>query len=289
MPATTDDDVYITLFISPANLDIKMYETLLRPFEAHNDPVLPSIDEIGNKLKNQEARREVKRLKQIAASDARKGKILGKKRKRDELELESQSGNDRSGKEGPEQGLREGEGAANVTVSIGVVDEKEGGEEEEGEGEELIELETKRVRTDRVGEKQEQEREPEREQSVQEAAATASTLSDPDPQAERGSGVRPMKLEESHEHVFTEAALTDDLTPLDNSDEAPESPQRMVFSRVINEVRGHTSYLTFAVLLPTLLPPKNPDLFVVDEDKSAKNPEKTSIECLDTEMRQAEE
>ena len=78
MPATTDDDVHITLFISPANLDIKMYETLLRPFEAHNDPVLPSIDEIGNKLKNQEARREVKRLKQIAASDARKGKILGK-------------------------------------------------------------------------------------------------------------------------------------------------------------------------------------------------------------------
>ena len=98
-----------------------------------------------------------------------------------------------------------------------------------------------------------------------------------------------MKLKESDENVFTEAALTDDLTPLDNSDEAPESPQRMVFSRVINEVRGHTSYLTFAVLLPTLLPPKNPDLFVVDVEKTAKNPEKTSFECLDTEMRQAEE
>ncbi|KAK1224049.1 tRNA (adenine-N(1)-)-methyltransferase catalytic subunit trm61 [Marasmius sp. AFHP31] len=80
-----------SLFLLGFGLEITMYETLLRPHEVSSAPPLVSINEIGEKIKQSEARREEKRLKQIAQGH-RGGSGAGKKGKRkheeDEVPIE---------------------------------------------------------------------------------------------------------------------------------------------------------------------------------------------------------
>ena len=135
-----------------------MYETLIRPHDVSQSPALQTIGQVGDKLKEAEARREDKRIRQIAEAKAfREGKPLpessshGEKRKRETDTPES---------------------------------------------------ETKRVKTE--GETSE--------------VGTAS----------EGVNVGQVGAQVS----------------------ATPAPKTQTLSKVLNEVRGHTSYLTFAVLLP---------------------------------------
>ncbi|KAH8114491.1 tRNA methyltransferase complex GCD14 subunit-domain-containing protein [Phellopilus nigrolimitatus] len=69
--------------------DITMYETLLRPHEVHAIPLLP-INEVGDRLKRSEIRREEKRLKQVALSQTKRDNS-SKKRKRGPRENDDSS------------------------------------------------------------------------------------------------------------------------------------------------------------------------------------------------------
>ncbi|TRM60635.1 tRNA methyltransferase complex GCD14 subunit-domain-containing protein [Schizophyllum amplum] len=68
--------------------EITMYETLIRPHDISVPPALQTIGEIGDKLKEAEARREDKRVRQIAEAKALRAglplpEVHGAKRKRD--------------------------------------------------------------------------------------------------------------------------------------------------------------------------------------------------------------
>ncbi|KIY51559.1 tRNA methyltransferase complex GCD14 subunit [Fistulina hepatica ATCC 64428] len=65
-------------------VDIKMFETLLRPHEVIQNPVMPTIAQAGEKLKKAEVRREEKRQRQMAASRSARMHDHGAKRKRED-------------------------------------------------------------------------------------------------------------------------------------------------------------------------------------------------------------
>lgn len=58
-----------------------MYETLIRPYDVHHIPKPISIEEVVEKVKNHEIKKEERRLKQVVASELKRD---NKKRKRDE-------------------------------------------------------------------------------------------------------------------------------------------------------------------------------------------------------------
>ena len=64
--------------------EITMYETLLRPHQVDAVPPLVSVAAVGAQLKKAEARREEKRLRQIAQARAAKRKRLDEKKKQGE-------------------------------------------------------------------------------------------------------------------------------------------------------------------------------------------------------------
>ncbi|KZV73192.1 tRNA methyltransferase complex GCD14 subunit [Peniophora sp. CONT] len=153
--------------------DITMYETLLRPHEVNEVPALPSIATASDKLKQHERKREDKRMRQIAASQA---KLVEKQQKRKRNE--------------------DDEDAA------GVEDENE----------------TKRLKTDN-------------DEETGAAMTIEVTSRDRDPAAQVEAKVPAAQA------ASVEAASIEDVG-------------QQVVSRVVPEVRGHTSYLTFAILLP---------------------------------------
>ncbi|KAK7690127.1 hypothetical protein QCA50_006776 [Cerrena zonata] len=157
--------------------DITMYETLMRPHQVDVVPPLPTVTSIGSQLKEMEARREAKRLRQIANSRSR----VGDKRKREDTE-----------------GAEDSEGQQT----------RHADEAADGPG--------KRVKT-------------EQEASTADASEPAAQAA-----ASLGSGLAP-----APENVV-EAPQT----------ELPVS--KISVSKAFPEVRGHTSYLTFAVLLPAV-------------------------------------
>ncbi|KAJ7608548.1 tRNA methyltransferase complex GCD14 subunit, partial [Roridomyces roridus] len=65
-------------------IDITMYETLIRPHDVAQVPVLQPISDIEEKLKKSEEIREIKRLRQIAAKQKTDESAHGEKRKRDD-------------------------------------------------------------------------------------------------------------------------------------------------------------------------------------------------------------
>jgi len=134
--------------------EITMYETLLRPHEVNQVPVLQTVEDISEKLKKAEQKRETKRLKQIASSQQ-------SKRKR-----------------------------------------------EEDVGDELAEVDGNAVSVKRVKTDDEAVLQNRLPQEIPEILVTSSTDSDP----------------------------------------------KICVSKAIPEVRGHTSYLTFACLLPGVAP-----------------------------------
>ena len=153
-----------------------MYETLMRPHQVDVIPPLPTVASVGAQLKEMEARREVKRLRQIANSRSR----VGDKRKREETE----------GAEDSEEQAR-------------------GVDEVRGPG--------KRVKADASTEREAEHSFPESSQ-----------------QPSLGSGSAPVP-----ENVAGAPQPEPELS-------------KISVSKAFPEVRGHTSYLTFAVLLPAL-------------------------------------
>ncbi|KAJ7728838.1 tRNA methyltransferase complex subunit Cpd1 [Mycena maculata] len=153
--------------------DITMYETLLRPHDVTQVPVLQPISEIEDKLKKAEEIREIKRLRQIAAGQRSHENPHGEKRKR---------GVDINEQEAPA-----------VTEA-----------EDSGSG--------KRLKTD---------------DEMEDA-----TLSQ-DGDVSRSLDAAPTHIA----HAGTSS---------------PAPPTKISVSKAITEVRGHTSYLTFATLLPPM-------------------------------------
>lgn len=165
------------------NLDITMYETLLRPHQVDAPPPLTPIGEISAKLKSAEARREEKRLRQIANSRA----AARRKRKRD----------------GENEGVEEDAEIVGKKVKAG-----DGGEQ------------------------------PAAEQVVLEAAEAEQVA---------------LEAAEVEELGAAEVAQATPAAPSDPISADPVSPAKIGLSKAFPEVRGHTSYLTFACLLPAFV------------------------------------
>ncbi|KAI0662019.1 tRNA methyltransferase complex GCD14 subunit [Cubamyces menziesii] len=146
--------------------EITMYETLLRPHQVDTTPALEPIGAVAARLKQAEARREEKRLRQIAHA---------------RLGIERRAAKRKAGEE--EDGGREGNA-------------------EEG-------VEGKRQRIDGGG--------------------------------EGGAGEKPSPEEQARDEVEALAEL---------AARGETEPRKITLSKAFPEVRGHTSYLTFAVLLP---------------------------------------
>ncbi|TFK87492.1 tRNA methyltransferase complex GCD14 subunit [Polyporus arcularius HHB13444] len=159
--------------------EITMYETLLRPHQVESTPPLTPISVVSDRLKQSEARREEKRLRQIA--NARAGAERRAKRKAEEE-------------------------AAN---------EKDG----------------KRIKSDGEGES---DPVPPEVQAQDERAATDGMRLDGAADVAAASPIR-----------AASSAPVEDATTTEGSE-----PQKITLSKTFAEVRGHTSYLTFAVLLP---------------------------------------
>ncbi len=160
----------------------------MRPHQVDLVPSLPSVGVVGEQLKRSEARREVKRLRQIAQAHR-----TGTKRKRTDGETDEAEPND---------------------VGAG---------EEEG-------IKGKRAKTE---------------------------------EAEDGGDVQ----------MISAAPISTPHTMSEPPETEPE-PTKMSVSKAFPEVRGHTSYLTFAVLLPacveTLATP-------IEVNSPASSPSDTAI------------
>lgn len=171
--------------------EITMYETLIRPHQVDVIPSLPSIDTISTQLKQSVARRETKRLRQIANSK----QARGEKRKRDQVE-------------NPEvEAQASGSGTTADPMDVDateIAQDGDNGESSEGTAAKKTKIET--LLSD-----------------VPPAASSTSATVTP---AEKDDGAK--------------------VTP---TLDVPQ-PSKMSVSKAFPEVRGHTSYLTFAVLSP---------------------------------------
>lgn len=184
------------------NIEITMYETLLRPHEVAQVPQLQSIEKVSEKLKDAEKRREEKRLRQIANNKARLAATattgaepvsptsgISAKRKRD---------NDNDELPSDESTLPD------LDPGDAPPDTKRAKADEGGEGIEAeVDAVTASVQVDMI-----------------KAADVEGKLA----------------VDESR------MAITAFSSPVPSS--------RISVSNALPEVRGHTSYLTFAVLVP---------------------------------------
>ncbi|KAL5501486.1 TRM61 [Sanghuangporus vaninii] len=214
--------------------DITMYETLLRPHEVHTVPNMTPIGEVSKKLKQQETKREHKRRQQIAASQRKKETQPEKKRKRIFRESE---------------GSKEKRGVAEVTGERSPVDTAEPG------------TETKKLR---MGEEEFEEDFSSSLRSINNSGLSVAGITDDSvalpcttaagDHSEMAEDAVPVVNSTEREAVIVQEPLSD------SPDSLASEPSKMAVSRVINEVRGHTSYLTFAILLPNVIPGKNPFL-----------------------------
>lgn len=229
-----------------------MYETLIRPHEVYTVPAPPSIAEVSEKLKKAEARREEKRLKQIATAQERREKA-GKKRKR-ELELHSEGGNLKG--EGNEYKAEAAEGEAlgsTATEEAHIELKKPRMEEEETATDTATPSSTEPVVAPEASSSSATAHLP----SVV-AGTEGRTEIQPncmsEPERVNGTGPVPTQMDPI---VMPSPPLTPILPFIE--------PQRSVFSKVATEVRGHTSYLTFAVLLPAINFTRSNEHLIVDE------------------------
>ena len=165
-----------------------MYETLIRPHQVDVVPPLPSIDAISTQLKQSEARREAKRLRQIANSR----QARGEKRKRDN--------------EQKNQGTSTDADTRNMDA--------------DGAEEDVYASSSKKTK-------------------IQEDGAGNTATGEAVSSVASSSGAAAVeKAPEAYDAVVSELS--------------PESAttSKLSVSKAFPEVRGHTSYLTFAVLLP---------------------------------------
>lgn len=246
---------------SPISLsDITMYETLLRPHEVHTPPPLRSVAEVAADLKQAALIREQKRLQQIAASDARRaqlaasGNLPAKKRKR--------------GAVAPEQTEREsGASALNEMTTAGELESKKP-RREEGHGDVPAaasldpDAESSALNENSTAPLHKTAAQPPTLSTALNVATSTSAPSEPEPE--------PADMDQAKEDLIAiipeppqELSLSVDekgekasVAVSSSIVEASAAPSKMMpVAKVLNEVRGHTSYLTFAALLPSAYEP----------------------------------
>ena len=180
-----------------------MYETLLRPHQVDAAPALAPISVVSEKLKQSEARREEKRLRQIANARAGAERRASKRKAEDD----EPAGPGSDGKR-PRTDGEHGGGGEHVPPDVQAQDEREAVEGME------------------TG-----------------VAATAT------------------------ETLAAGTTSASAAVPPGEVQEAAEAP-RICLSKTFPDVRGHTSYLTFAVLLPATVTRKLGAAAIVSEQPS---------------------
>jgi tRNA (adenine57-N1/adenine58-N1)-methyltransferase len=194
-----------------------MFETLLRPMDVTSTPSLPSINDVTARLKAAEVKREDKRLRQIAQNREREAK---------------------EAKEAFAKAQNEGE-------VLGSSVKRKQDDDDEAKGGDEGEVEKKRVKTSNgVGEMQVDGDRP----AVPVISTTQITLS--------------QVLGPTSTSTSLPAASSTPALPSATPTPAPTAPApvpstsskppagKISVSKALPEVRGHTSYLTFATLVP---------------------------------------
>lgn len=223
-----------------------MFETLLRPIEVFQTPPLPSIADLAGQLKQAEAKREEKRLRQVAAN--RKAQAEAKEAKERE-----RVGGEGKGKEGKEGGKRKR-------------DDDDDGEEGAGEAEaeaavainSMVPKPVTKTTTSAV---------------TLDGTPSTSLLhltSTTTPSSRRGRLVKPA-VHDAPSLLPASEALSPSLAPVASTSIAtpltPITLEKMNVAKALAEVRGHTSYLTFASLVPV---PQKPSAPQTSEDDLSK-------------------
>jgi len=191
-------------------VEITMYETLMRPHEVTQMPLLKSVRQVGEELKDMAVRREERRLRQIASSAASRAK-----RKREEAGNELGLGEVQEDASLKRVKTGEGDGGETSTTNVGA--EIRIGDDDYG---------------DTVKANASTNLNP---------ATDPEVATDPIEYSDRlaGEGVRPNRRVGS-------AGINGSNSIGGDSG----SGGQLNVSKVFPEVRGHTSYLTFACLVP---------------------------------------
>jgi len=187
-----------------------MYETLMRPHEVSQIPSLKSVRQVGEELKDMAVRREERRLRQIASSAASKAK-----RKREEAGDEVGPGEEQEDALLKRVKTDEGGGSKPSTTMVGAEIRKGDGDNEDGVSSSTSTNLNSATDPD---------------------AATNPIEYSNDP---AGGGERPNQRASFGNTNGSNSAGGDD-----------GSDRQLNVSKVFPEVRGHTSYLTFACLVP---------------------------------------
>ncbi|PFH49961.1 hypothetical protein AMATHDRAFT_62126 [Amanita thiersii Skay4041] len=195
-------------------VEITMYETLQRPHDVSQIPTLPSVTEAAEKLKQSELRREEKRLRQIAANKAK---------------LSVAAAGESGGSGSTHKRKRHQDDQADADSGHSVLENNNSyiGDGDDGNG--IPPISSKKFRTDTGSEVPTYEYEipqlytPETEHATSSQGDVGTNASRPTDGSSRHTVVTPS--------IF-----------------APFS--RITVSKSFPEVRGHTSYLTFACLVP---------------------------------------
>lgn len=192
------------------SIEITMYETLMRPHEVSQVPSLKSVRQVGEELKDMAVRREERRLRQIATSAASRAK-----RKREEAGDESDLGEVQEDASLKRIKTSEGEGGNILTTKVGAEIRKDDDDNDGGvnpsPSTNLILATNPEVATDQI----------------EYSNGLAGGLTKP------------------NRRVGSANASGSGFIDGDNTDD-----RRLNVSKVFPEVRGHTSYLTFACLVP---------------------------------------
>lgn len=223
-------------------LEVTMYETLLRPHEVHTVPSLRPIQDVSDKLKKSEKRREEKRLAQVAASLSRK-EHGGKKRKRD---VQGTEGTPEDTEMLEETGLP----SSNALDPSGTEEARSDAKKPRTEGE----IQDHRTTPSGTGDAN--------TPIIDSAAPPLECIA-----READNQVGSPEEQNKNLHYEREEPLVIPEPP--PSIAASTEPETMVVSKVVQEVRGHTSYLTFAVLLPSVVSFDNPNV-VIDAGSAKK-------------------
>ena len=191
-------------------VEITMYETLMRPHESSQLPSLKSVRQAGEALKDMAVRREERRLRQIASSAASRAK-----RKREEVgdEPNLDDVQEDSSLKRIKTGGGEGDRTSSAKVGTGI---RKGDDDHDGSA------------NTNAGANLNFATDPE---------AATDSIEYPDGLA--GEGARPNRRV-GHDSVNGSNSVSDD----------GGGGGHLNVSRVFPEVRGHTSYLTFACLVP---------------------------------------
>lgn len=227
-----------------------MYETLLRPHEVHTVPSLTPIGEVSKKLKQQEMKREHKRLQQIASTQRRREIQSEKKRKRS---------------------LRETEESKEPFGQLEAESKQPAARGEPGTG-------TKKLRTGEEIEENFSSSLRLANNGIPPVAGITEDSTAPPCTTSTGAGDHSEMAEdpERAENSTEREVVTIQEPPPNTLDSLEHDLSKMNVSRVINEVRGHTSYLTFAVLLPSVLPDDN--LFLLQDSAISKEAATIAVE-----------